>query len=174
MGKPNRRSLPSACVPPQVPKSVAGQLQSSNLEFHDIMWVLPLPPAAAPQAVLPESPRGRSISLLSTLQPECTPRLAGPVDEPPVNSPPPPAGACRREYNPAHIASPPYKIFVRTESPFLKDKLDIQLTLTIEEVEPGVSCRQVRAGPRRGSGARHAAGRTGGIGQRCSPPPGRC
>ncbi|KAL4425872.1 hypothetical protein ABPG75_009888 [Micractinium tetrahymenae] len=70
-----------------VPKSVAGQLQSSNLEFHDII-----------------------------------------------------------EYNPAHIASPPYKIFVRTESPFLKDKLDIQLTLTIEEVEPGVSCRQILEG----------------------------
>lgn len=56
----------------------------------------------------------------------------------------PSAVAHRREYNPAHIAAPPYKIFVRTESPFLKDKLDIQLTLTIEEVEPGVSCRQVR------------------------------
>lgn len=70
-----------------VPKSVAGQLQSSNLEFHDII-----------------------------------------------------------EYNPAYIAAPPYRIFVRTESPFLKDKLDIQLTLTIEEVEPGVSCRQILEG----------------------------
>lgn len=54
-----------------------------------------------------------------------------------------PPGLCR-EYNPAHIATPPYRIFVRTESPFLKDKLDVSLTLTIEEVEPGVSCRQVR------------------------------
>jgi hypothetical protein len=77
-----------------VPRGVAGQLQSSNLEFHDII-----------------------------------------------------------EYNPAHIAAPgPYKVFVRTESPFLKDKLDIMLTLTIEDVEPGVSCRQVRCWGGKSSG----------------------
>lgn len=56
----------------------------------------------------------------------------------------PPAGApVPGRYNPAYIASPPYKIFVRTESPFLKDKLDVRMTLTIEELDGGASCRQV-------------------------------
>ena len=49
-------------------------------------------------------------------------------------------------YRPDDIAAPPYRIYVRTESPFLGDKLNIQLTLTIEEVEKGVSCRQVLEG----------------------------
>lgn len=70
-----------------VPKGVASQLNSNQLEFHDII-----------------------------------------------------------EYNPAYISSPPYKIFVRTESPFLKDKLDIQLTLTIEELDDGARCRQILEG----------------------------
>jgi hypothetical protein len=55
------------------------------------------------------------------------------------------------EYNPRCIASPPYTLAVRTESPFLKDKLDVQLTLTIEELEGGASCRQVRRAARIGS-----------------------
>ncbi|KAI3438551.1 hypothetical protein D9Q98_000979 [Chlorella vulgaris] len=50
------------------------------------------------------------------------------------------------EYNPRCIASPPYTLAVRTESPFLKDKLDVQLTLTIEELEGGASCRQILEG----------------------------
>ncbi len=59
-----RPSPPLPSHPSQVPKSVASQLQSSNLEFIDII-----------------------------------------------------------EYNPAFISASPYRIFVRTESPFLKDKL---------------------------------------------------
>lgn len=71
----------------QVPKSVASQLQSSNLEFIDII-----------------------------------------------------------EYNPAFISAAPYRIFVRTESPFLKEKLDVRMTMTIEEAEGGTACRQVWRG----------------------------
>lgn len=80
------------CCPLQVPKSVASQLQSSNLEFIDII-----------------------------------------------------------EYNPAFISAAPYRIFVRTESPFLKEKLDVRMTMTIEEAEGGAACRQVgRGGAARG------------------------
>lgn len=32
---------------------------------------------------------------------------------------------------------------VRTESPFLGDKLDVRMTLTVEEAEGGAACRQV-------------------------------
>ncbi|PRW59437.1 hypothetical protein C2E21_2158 [Chlorella sorokiniana] len=70
-----------------VPKSVASQLQSSNLEFIDVI-----------------------------------------------------------EYNPAFISASPYRIFVRTESPFLKDKLDVRMTMTIEEAEGGAACRQILEG----------------------------
>lgn len=70
-----------------MPKSVASQLQSSNLEFIDVI-----------------------------------------------------------EYDPAAIAAPPYRIFIRTQSPFLGDKLDVRMTMTIEEAEGGAACRQVGAG----------------------------
>lgn len=79
----------------QVPKSVASQLQSSNLEFIDVI-----------------------------------------------------------EYNPAFISASPYRIFVRTESPFLKDKLDVRMTMTIEEAEGGAACRQV-GGARQGACGGH-------------------
>eukprot|EP00887_Chlorella_sp_A99_P004576 scaffold4.g4576.t1 len=45
------------------------------------------------------------------------------------------------EYRPSEIVQSPYRIFVRTESPLLGDKLDIRMTLTIEEVD-AESCVQ--------------------------------
>ena len=46
------------------------------------------------------------------------------------------------EYNPALIERPPFRINVKTESPFLGDKLDVRLELVIEEVDEN-TCRQV-------------------------------
>jgi hypothetical protein len=46
------------------------------------------------------------------------------------------------EYNPALIQRPPFQINVKTESPFLGDKLDVRLELLIEEVDEN-TCRQV-------------------------------
>ncbi|GAB4823916.1 hypothetical protein N2152v2_010962 [Parachlorella kessleri] len=49
------------------------------------------------------------------------------------------------EYNPALIERPPFRINVKTESPFLGDKLDVRLELVIEEVDEN-TCRQVLQG----------------------------